>query len=242
MLADANFTPVFSTCLYYLIFRKNKKYTEAVAKISEVLMKYLSIILVTGCLLTRLTEAEIPEPYKSTRDLPFDPHGWFPNARQLAACFQEKPIAVVIEVGAWLGVSTRFLASSVQPGGKVYAVDTWSPTEEVYMTDPRLPCLYQLFLSNVKHAQLTDTIVPVRMTSLEAAQALNVKADLIYIDAAHDTVSVREDILAWAPHLEEGGILCGDDWPYPPVQAAVKEAAKKLDRSIYSSERFWRIY
>jgi hypothetical protein len=208
--------------------------------------KYLSISFVIASLLTGLAKAEtnIPEPYCSIKDLPFDSHGWFGNAEQLSECFQEKSIETVIEIGSWLGCSTRFLATSVRPGGKVFAVDTWlgSPTEDVHMTDPRLPYLYQLFLSNIKHAQLTDKVVPIRMASIEAARALNVKADLIYIDGAHDTASVCQDILFWYPHLKQDGIMCGDDWLWPSVQAAVVETSKKLNKSIYVSGNFWRFY
>jgi predicted O-methyltransferase YrrM len=208
--------------------------------------KLLAAFLMTGSLfLTSLSAIEeITEPYCSINNLPFDPHGWFGNAEQLAACFKEKPITTVIEIGSWLGSSTRFLATSVANGGKVYAVDTWagSPGEPVHMQDPRLPYLYQLFLSNVKHAQLTGKIVPVRMNSLEASKALNVKADLIYIDGAHDTTSVYLDILHWHSHLNEGGIMCGDDWLWPTVQAAVVKSARQLNKSIYVSHNFWRFY
>lgn len=206
----------------------------------------LSLFLIAGSLFTGASEmyGNISEPYASVADLPFDSHGWFGNAEQLSACLQEKPVSAIIEVGSWLGCSTRFFASSVDAGVKVYAVDTWggSPEEAVHMQDPRLPYLYQLFLSNVKHAGLTETIVPVRMTSLEAAKALNVKADLIYLDAAHDTANVYADIHAWYPHLNEGGILCGDDWLWPTVREAVVQAAQELNKSIYVSENFWRYY
>lgn len=201
--------------------------------------------LIAGCFLNcdfELTASDL-EPYNSINILPFDSHGWFGNAEQLKTCFNEKPVATVIEVGSWLGCSTRFLGSSIKKGGKVYAVDTWLGSSEAeHEKNPRLSYLYQQFLSNVKHAGLTDIIVPVRMTSLEAAKALNVKADLIYIDAAHDTKSVLEDILAWYPHLNENGIMCGDDWTWQSVQAAVIQAADQLDKSIYSSGNFWRFY
>lgn len=208
--------------------------------------KFISLILISGFLSSNSINltAELPEPYRSINDLPFDPHGWFGNADQLAACFKERPISNVIEVGAWLGCSTRFLASSVVKGGKVYAVDTWlgSPQEDVHMQDPRLPYLYQLFLSNVKHAQLSHIIIPVRMDSLEAAKALNVKADLIYIDGAHDTESVFQDIVSWYPHLKPNGIMCGDDWGWPTVQTAVIQAAQLLNKSVSPSGNFWRFY
>lgn len=188
---------------------------------------------------------KMSEPYASIKDLPFDPQGWFANANQLSECFKEKKdITTVIEIGSWLGASTRHLASLIEGEGKVYAVDTWkgSTNEPEHQQDPRLPFLYQLFLSNVKHAKLTEKIVPIRMDSLEAAKALHVKADLIYLDARHDTNSVTKDILAWYPHLKEDGIFCGDDWGFPSVQIGVVNAANKLKKSISNNGNLWRLH
>lgn len=184
---------------------------------------------------------EMPEPYGYIQDLEFDGQGWFGNSKPLGGLIQDKPIQTIIEVGSWLGLSTRFLASHLPDHGKVYAVDTWqgSPLETVHMKDPRLPYLYQLFLSNVKHAGLTHKIVPVRMNSQEAAKALSVKADLIYIDAAHDTASVYKDIMAWYPHLTKQGVMCGDDWKWKSVQKAVIQAANDLDKTIWTEDNFW---
>lgn len=189
-----------------------------------------------------VSQTQMAEPYRSIVDLPFDSHGWFGNASQLERCLAEHPARTIIEVGSWLGSSTRFLAEHLEEAGKLYAVDTWagSPEESVHMQDPRLPYLYQLFLSNVKHAGLTDRIVPVRMRSTEAAKALNVKADLIYIDAAHDTNSVYADIIAWSDHLNEDGVMCGDDWLWDSVRTAVIKAAHQLGKSIENEGNFWR--
>lgn len=206
-------------------------------------MKRFFFCLISLCCSLQALEVEIPEPYCSIEDLPFDPHGWFFNAEPLGACLLEKPITTVIEVGAWLGASTRFLASGIVEGGKVYAVDTWrgSPLESYHLEDPRYPYLFQLFLSNVKHSGLTDRIVPIRMDSLEAARALKIKADLIYIDASHDTESVYKDILAWMPHLNEGGIFCGDDWCWQTVAAAVHQAAATLNKRVSVQGNLWRL-
>jgi hypothetical protein len=192
-------------------------------------------LLISGSLISH------PEPYNSINDLPFDGHGWFINGSSLQPILAGKQPKVVVEVGSWLGSSTRFIAENLPEGGVIYAVDTWrgSSTESVHMQDPRLPYLYQLFLSNVKHANLTDRIIPVRMESLEAAKALNVKADLIYLDGAHDTTSVYNDIIAWSPHLEEGGFMCGDDWGWLSVQTGVLKAAKVLNKNAYGYENFW---
>lgn len=202
-------------------------------------MKYLLMLVLT---LTFALNAEMPEPYRSVEDLPFDGHGWFLNAAPLAEQINQKPIFTVIEVGSWLGSSTRFIAKTLPKNGVVYAVDTWrgSQNEAATMRDPRIPYLYQLFLSNVKHEGLTDKIIPVRMDSLEASLALNVKADLIYIDASHDTMSVYNDIIAWYPHLKTDGTMCGDDWQAESVRIGVEQAAKKLNRKIVGYGSFWR--
>ena len=77
------------------------------------------------------------------------------------------------------------------------------------------------------------------MNSVEASKALNVKADLIYIDGAHDTFSVTNDILSWYPHLEEGGIMCGDDWWWDSVRVAVVECAKQFGKKVNYVGNFW---
>lgn len=198
---------------------------------------FVSILCLNGFLF-----GDISEPYRSINDLPFDGQGWFSNAEQMENLIAAKSPRTVIEVGSWLGTSTRFIASRLQQsGGLLYAVDTWkgSPNESIHLQDPRLPFLFQLFLSNVKHAGLTEVIIPVRMNSLEAAAALNVKADLIYIDASHDAPSVIEDILHWYPHLTLNGVMCGDDWNWQGVQEAVIHCASLLNVKVNASGNFW---
>jgi predicted O-methyltransferase YrrM len=204
-------------------------------------MKILNTLVCCLLFSAALSSQEIPEPYCSIADLPFDPHGWFGNAQHLEPLLKVKPAKIVVEVGSWLGCSTRFLATTVPDDGIVYAVDTWagSPQEAVHMQDPRLPYLYQLFLSNVKHAGLASKIVPFRMKSVEASWALNVIADLIYLDGAHDTESVIQDIRHWYPHLDEDGIMCGDDWLWDTVRAAVVECAGDLGVQVRAVDNFW---
>ncbi len=182
----------------------------------------------------------LPEPYNSIEVLPFDPHGWFNGAHQLTRLMKGKEFETIVEVGCWLGSSTRFLADKVTAGGKVYAVDTWLGSDEAAHTqNPRLPYLYQQFLSNVIHTELCDKIIPVRMTSVAAAKKLDVEADLIHLDGAHDYQSVKDDILSWFPHLKKGGIMCGDDWQWGSVQQAVVECANILNVTVSSDANFW---
>ena len=189
---------------------------------------------------------EIQEPYKSIKVLPFDSHGWFRQGNQKNLNFlisKYKP-KVIVELGTWLGSSAIFMASRLDEDGKLYSVDDWTASSDQSIqldksVHSKLPTLYQQFLSNVIHHNLTDKIIPVRMKTLEAAKALNIKADLIYVDASHDEESVFNDIMHWHPKLNPQGIMCGDDWYAPSVQKGVQKAARILKQRIKSEGNFW---
>ncbi|MGK5594615.1 MAG: class I SAM-dependent methyltransferase [Parachlamydiaceae bacterium] len=203
-------------------------------------MKKIYLIILTLLSVCHLS-AEMPEPYRSINVLPFDGQGFFTNQEPLKNLIEQRAVKSVIEVGSWLGYSTRFIASEIAEDGVVYAIDHWrgSPDELKHRNDPRQPYVYQQFLSNVVHAGLTQKIKPIRMNSLEAADALKLKVDLVYLDAFHDTDTVYKNIMAWYPHLNEGGILCGDDWLWPTVQVAVGHAAAQLGRQLHTNQNFW---
>jgi predicted O-methyltransferase YrrM len=186
-------------------------------------------------------DTDLPEPYKSVELLPFDPGGWYINSVQMETLFNKNKIDLAVEVGCWLGLSTRHIASLLPPHGKIYGVDHWKGSVE-HQHLQILPILYHQFLSNVIHARLTDKIVPMRMSSLEAAlqlKSIGAIPDLIYIDASHDTKSVYADLNAWFPFVQGHGILCGDDWRWSNVSLAVEIFAYKHQLTIHASENFW---
>jgi hypothetical protein len=59
----------------------------------------------------------------------------------------------------------------------------------------------------------------------------------VYIDAAHDYDSVRDDLAAWYPRLVSGGLIGGHDYtePWPGVRQAVDEfrATHNLDIATF---------
>lgn len=199
-------------------------------------MKYLLVF----CIATLGVAGRMPEPYRSVHPLPALNHGWYINSEQMTQLFAEKDIRIAVEVGSWLGKSSMHIASMLPAGGKLYCVDHWlgSP-EHQERKKGLLPTLYQQFLSNVIHARLTDKIVPMRMLSVEAAAALNIKPDLVYIDASHDTESVLEDLEAWHPLVKGHGILCGDDWRWKSVRRAVAKFAADHGYDIEATDNMW---
>lgn len=186
---------------------------------------------------TTLLKADLPPPYDSVELRAFNPEGFYNNPSALEQLFHKHTPKIVIEVGCWLGQSTRHMASLLPPGGKLYAVDHWLGSVEHQRGQkfwtPLLPFLYEQFLSNVIHDQLTHVIIPMRMSSIEASEQLaDLKADLIYIDAGHDSASVYADLNAWFPKVKGHGILCGDDWGYPDVCRAVIKFADEQNLTI----------
>ena len=77
------------------------------------------------------------------------------------------------------------------------------------------------------------------MDTQEASRALNVMANLIYVDASHEEEDVYNDITQWYPHLAVGGIMCGDDWQCLAVQRAIKRAIKEIDQTVACDGNFW---
>ena len=192
--------------------------------------------------------AQLPEPYQSIQVLPYDMHGWFKEENQVHL---KKLIArvqpnVVVELGTWLGWSAIYMAECMKPAGILYAVDNWTAQGDISIlndqnpeTKKRIPTLYEQFLSNVIHKNLCHKITPVRMDTIEAAQRLEVKADLIYVDASHDEESVFKDIMNWYPKLNKGGIMCGDDALSKDVLKAAQRAAAILHLTLLVDGNFW---
>jgi predicted O-methyltransferase YrrM len=53
---------------------------------------------------------------------------------------------------------------------------------------------------------------PCLLSSDRAAAVIPDDLDMVFVDAAHDEKSVKEDILRWLPKVRDGGILCGHDY------------------------------
>lgn len=164
-----------------------------------------------------------------------------------------KRVRTIVEVGSWVGASAIYMARQLPKDGKLYAIDTWlGCPQHAYREYAKgmLPTLYEQFLSNVIHEKLEHTILPMRMTSLEGAQALKgeVNPDLVFIDALHEEGPVYDDLCAWYPFVQENGILCGDDWNWKDanghlsVRAAVERFAHEQGLQAGSNGTFWWLF
>jgi len=131
---------------------------------------------------------------------------------------------LIVEIGSWMGRSTRALADNCP--GKVLAVDTWKGSDERqhrdFLRDKPEDWLMMEFMNNVAGVN----VYPYRLTSLAAAETFkDEEFDLIFIDASHTYEDAKADILAWGNLLAPGGLLCGHDYQSgaPGVIEAVNE-------------------
>lgn len=204
----------------------------------------LALYIISIVSLTASHNTLLSEPYDLLETvLPFNNHGWYLNGSCIEKLFQNNKISKVIEVGSWLGLSTRHIASLLPENGLLYAVDTWKGSIETDYLQEFMPTLYEQFLSNIIHAGLTHKVKPIRMDSVRASDFLKSEIghiDLIYLDAAHDTESVLQDLHAYYPFIEQNNcVLCGDDWGWDSVKQAVRIFAKEHNLTIYYDNNFW---
>ncbi len=141
-----------------------------------------------------------------------------------------------VEVGSYKGRSSAFMAVEIALSGKSIqfdCVDTWEGSEEHQQgnnfedSDVVNGRLFDVFSANMKPVE--KYYRPIRGTSISIARRYSDQSlDLVFIDAAHDYESVREDILAWAPKIKPGGIISGHDWHHQPIKQAVTEVLGQI--------------
>lgn len=153
-----------------------------------------------------------------------------------------------VEVGAWKGRSTAFMAVEIANSGKRIifdCVDHFRGSDEaVHHADPDVQngTLFKAFVRNV--TPVIAFINVYRLSSVTAASGyLDQSLDLVMLDGAHDLDSVRADIRAFLPKLKPGATLAGDDWNWSGVKRAVSEAFAADKIEVLGKDRgvHWRV-
>ena len=174
---------------------------------------------------------------------PPDRNWLFPATRRVLIDTLPTGASLIIEVGSWLGRSTRFLAD-LAPQSHVVAIDHWEGSPE-HLLDPELaaflPRLYETFLA--ESWDYRERIIPVRAGSTDGLRLVadaGLKPDLVYLDADHSAESVRADLAAILD-LFPGVRIVGDDWDWPSVRDGADSAAGERGLRVQVYETAWRI-
>ena len=144
----------------------------------------------------------------------------------------------IVEVGAWKGASTSYLAVEAQHKKmRIDVVDTWAGSEEHKNMDEAIKnSLFEKFIDNLR--PLISLINPIRIDSVSASKMYDDNSlDAVFIDADHKYESVKADIIAWMPKVKKNGILAGHD--YCNTHFGVKMAVNELVPSFEIIRDCW---
>lgn len=170
-------------------------------------------------------------------DVPACSDGWFDERNQkFLSCFVDAD-DTVIEIGAWMGASTRWFARKAK---HVYTIDHFEGSWE-HKTDPvtaaKLATLWETFVVNCWDSR--ERITPVRADSRVGLLTLynsGVRPTVVYVDGAHDYDTAVRDVLLSA-FLWPSAQIVGDDFETADVRRAAFDAAKVLRREVHGNKR-----
>ena len=143
----------------------------------------------------------------------------------------------IVEIGAWKGCSSAYLATEIYNSGKnikLDVVDLWTGEEDdptAFTTDTEFMAynknIYPLFMKNLSPIYDKINMSAIQMSSAKASQLYDDKSlDFVFIDANHSYKEVKNDILNWLPKLKSGATFAGHDYnpnSFPGVIQAVNE-------------------
>lgn len=171
--------------------------------------------------------------------------GWLAEGtRELLARELTGKQRIVLELGAWLGLSARFMLD-VSPESTVITVDHWRGSPEHHRRKEWkevLPRLHERFLATNWSYQ--KRLIPLKMTTIEGIRTVadhRISPDVIFFDAEHRFESLMEEIRV-CHELFPAATLIGDDYDDPQVSRAVHEFASKSRFSVDTCGSDWRAW
>lgn len=177
-------------------------------------------------------------------DDPVDPHGWCsPIHADVLPRYINPTTKVIVELGAWLGASTRVLLN-LAPESTVICVDHWLGSRDMKNKPQalaRLPRLYETFLVN--QWPWRDRVIPLRdstLAGLDEIHDLGIVPELIYFDSEHTTAHVRRELLLAHEHFPTA-IFYGDDWAWVSVRNAVEAFARERGYDLHARGNAWAL-
>lgn len=152
-----------------------------------------------------------------------------------------------LELGAWLGKSTSFMAEVIKESNKnieFNVVDHWLGDPNIGDLKGRFPNLvgnnvFPLFEQNVG-----DLIKYMNVITAESEEAANKFPDkyfdFIFLDATKIYEDVLRDIKIWYPKIKDDGVFGGHDYfSWAGVRQAVDQFAKENNLIVKTNKSSW---
>jgi len=149
-----------------------------------------------------------------------------------------------VEVGVQKGRHSEEILKALNVK-ELWLVDIWDEYN-MLVEDQNLVLNFKEYESVVRKKFKNDERIRIiKECSVVASKSFNdYYFNFVYIDANHNYGSVKEDIEAWFPKVNKGGIICGHDYnneeqKWKGVEEAVNEFVKKHNLELHLGELDW---
>jgi predicted O-methyltransferase YrrM len=109
----------------------------------------------------------------------------------------------IVEIGAYKGRSTWYLAQGLRDAGSAFKVVSIDPHED--------PPQREAYFANLERYGLGDVVDPRVGFSHDLVGSVDGPVGMLWIDGDHGYASVRQDFDDWFPRLERGGAYAMHD-------------------------------
>jgi hypothetical protein len=141
----------------------------------------------------------------------------------------------IVEIGVYEGASTVFWSDFYlnHPESRLISIDPFTGSQEHHEDPEKYPELNNIEVTargNIAKSDNAAKIEVIKGCSWDVFPELNRRfagerwIDLLYIDGAHDSVSVARDTALYLPMVKSGGTCIFDDFAHPDVKQGVEGA------------------
>jgi len=138
----------------------------------------------------------------------------------------------IVEIGVYEGASSCFWSDFYlnNPDSRLISIDPFTGSEEHLKEPEKYPGLSKLEVTARENIAKSDNAGKVEIIKgyshliyphLFYRYGENPWIDVLYIDGAHDSISVARDITLYVPMVKPGGVVFFDDYAHPDVKRAV---------------------
>ena len=158
---------------------------------------------------------------------------------------------LIVEIGIYEGASTVWWVDNFMEheNSRLIGIDPFTGSKEnIEAPDehPTLDKIEKITKKNVSLSKYPEKVDIYKGCSWDLYSKVKDEfekgIDILYIDGAHDTLSVCRDIVLYYPHLKPGGALIFDDYGAESVKKAVDScmaAIGNTENAFYTGWQLW---